>query len=180
VLPKIVLIALPAVVVVEEGVHVPELVGHFGRRLSRPVVVEPPISVGPVFPCFYQLAENAPYIFVEVFCQFLFSSSTEHPTPPPYTLCALLRASGPDAWALPQLLGGRCERSRGSDRTPPCTEVRIARSDQVVLDRGRVPERLSRSRASILRRSSGMSLPGASTNVDKASEADGWCEGLLR
>ena len=101
VLPEMVLVALPAVVVVEEGIHVLELVGNFGRRLSCPVVVEPLISVVLVFPCFYQLAENAPYSRVKVFCQFLFSSSTEHPTPPPYTLCALLRASGPDAWALP-------------------------------------------------------------------------------
>jgi hypothetical protein len=58
-------------VVVEEGIHVLELVGNFGRCLSCPVVVEPLISVVLVFPCFYQLAENATYIFVEVFCYFL-------------------------------------------------------------------------------------------------------------
>jgi hypothetical protein len=42
-----------------------------GERHSCPVVVEPLISVVLVFPCFYQLAENATYIFVEVFCYFL-------------------------------------------------------------------------------------------------------------
>jgi len=57
--------------VVEEGIHVLELVGGFGRRLSYPVFLEPLFSVVLVFLCFYQLAENAPYIFVEVFCQFL-------------------------------------------------------------------------------------------------------------
>jgi hypothetical protein len=71
VLPEIILVALPAVVVVEEGIHVLELVGNFGRRLSCPVVVEPLISVVLVFPCFYQLAEDLPYICVKVFCHFL-------------------------------------------------------------------------------------------------------------
>ena len=42
-----------------------------GEHHSCPVVVEPLISVVLVFPCFCQLAENATYIFVEVFCYFL-------------------------------------------------------------------------------------------------------------
>jgi hypothetical protein len=45
-----VLIALPAVVVVEEGIHILELVGNFGRRIGCPVVVESPISVVLVLP----------------------------------------------------------------------------------------------------------------------------------
>jgi hypothetical protein len=60
VLLEMILVALPAVVVVEEGIHVLELIGDFRRRLSGPVVVEPLISVVLIFPCFYQLAENAP------------------------------------------------------------------------------------------------------------------------
>jgi hypothetical protein len=60
VLPEIILVALPAVVVVEEGIHVLELVGNLGRRLSCPVLSEALISVVPVLPCFYESAENAP------------------------------------------------------------------------------------------------------------------------
>jgi len=60
VLLEMVLIALPAVVVVEEGIHVLERVGDFGGRLGCPVVAEPLISVVLIFPCFYQLAEDAP------------------------------------------------------------------------------------------------------------------------
>jgi len=70
-LPKTILVALPAVVVVEEGIHILELVGNFGRRIGCPVVVEPLISVVLVLPCFYQLAENAPYSRVKVCCHFL-------------------------------------------------------------------------------------------------------------
>ena len=71
VLPKTILVALPAVVVVEEGIHILELLGNFGRRIGCPVVVESLISVVLVLPCFYQLVENAPYSRVKVFCHFL-------------------------------------------------------------------------------------------------------------
>ena len=66
---KLILVALPAVVVVEERFHVLELVGDFGRRLSCPVVLELLISVVLVFLCFYQLA---PGFSVEP-CQSLLS-----------------------------------------------------------------------------------------------------------
>src|SRR5215217_2903531 len=105
VLPKIILVSLPAVVVVEEGIHVLELVGNVGRCLSCPVVVEPLISVVLVFPCFYQLAENAPYSRVKVFCHFLllthrtFSATTPRALSPPERL---LRPGGSGA------LAGRC------------------------------------------------------------------------
>jgi hypothetical protein len=42
--------------------------------------VELLISVVLIIACFYQLAENAPYSRVKVFCHFRFSLSTEHPT----------------------------------------------------------------------------------------------------
>jgi hypothetical protein len=71
VLPEIILVALPAVVVVEEGIHILELVGNFGRRVGCPVVVESLISVVLILPYFYHLAENAPYIRVKVSCHFL-------------------------------------------------------------------------------------------------------------
>ncbi len=70
-MPKTILVALPAVVVIEEGIHVFELVGNVGRRIGCSVVVESLISVVLVLPCFYQLAENAPYIRVKVSCHFL-------------------------------------------------------------------------------------------------------------
>jgi hypothetical protein len=66
------------VVVVQEGIHILELVRDFGRCLSCPVVVELLISVVLVFPCFYYLSENAPYSRVKVFCHFPYSSSPEH------------------------------------------------------------------------------------------------------
>jgi hypothetical protein len=71
VLLEIILVVLPAVMVIEEGIYVLELVWDFGRCLSCPVVLEPLIGVVLIFPCFYQLTEDDPYIFVEVFCQFL-------------------------------------------------------------------------------------------------------------
>ena len=70
-LPEIFFVALPAVVVVEEGIYILELGGSFGRRISCPVVVEPLISVVLVFTCCYQFAKNAPYSPVKVFCRFL-------------------------------------------------------------------------------------------------------------
>ena len=77
-LPEIFLVALPAVVVVEEGIHVLELVGSFGRRLSCLVVAEPLVGVVPILLPFHQLAENASHVLVKVFCQFGLLISSEH------------------------------------------------------------------------------------------------------
>jgi hypothetical protein len=70
VLLKPVLIALPAVVVAEEGIHVLELVGNLGSRIGCPVGLELLVSVVLVVACFQQLAENAPYSRIKVFGHF--------------------------------------------------------------------------------------------------------------
>jgi tetratricopeptide (TPR) repeat protein len=70
-LPEIVLVALPAVVVVEEGIHVFEFFGNLGRPIGCPVVLKPLVGLVLVRACFYHLAEDAPYSPVKVFCHCL-------------------------------------------------------------------------------------------------------------
>ena len=57
----------------------PQAIGEALPTVS--VLLEPLISVVPVFPCFYQLAENSPYDSVK-FSVTPYSSSTEHPMLP--------------------------------------------------------------------------------------------------